>query len=535
MRRHLRILWLSALICVACRAGAQVASQHQYLNVNTTPRIRVGQILPERNAKVSIHTRVSGDQLGGAGTVVPSFTKDVISTKDTFFKRASTGILRVPKIGGTQGKLRTSALLGPTYRLPLFTWEGAPDDAELKIGRFYLDILTLSGTVLYSDNTEQEEEKTDGEALSMFRLQSVAMLQLTETMRLSFGSTLVYLPFREELGFADPLADLTFGLQPVFLTQLDYEIPLGKNTTLSILDSFTGQSGGFGTSQSFSLLQRDPRQLDDVEGRRSLIQVEARDDSRRTFRDGISYRNVVQTSVSSIVPTHTRLTVGYIHDNLWFDSVNSGQPRSSDNFTFLAENIRENMRFKPRINYSARHQNNRHGYDQNITAGFRGPVSDYIEINADAGAFLSGASDQRSAIYQFGILHEPRESTTHSLFIQRSQVFPSAQLVTQLSYRLQQVLSPEPIRTMRLGARKISWKAGFRCGSRPGCVRLPGFLGPIKAIGEAARCRWISTPLGLKRSTSTRRDLSHRFSINSRNETPTGYSTATTRTFLLTL
>jgi hypothetical protein len=459
----------------------------------------------------------------------------VISTKDTFFKRASTGILRVPKIGGTQGKLRTSAPLGPTYRLPLFTWEGAPDDAELKIGRFYLDILTLSGTVLYSDNTEQEEEKTDGEALSMFRLQSVAMLQLTETMRLSFGSTLVYLPFREELGFADPLADLTFGLQPVFLTQLDYEIPLGKNTTLSILDSFTGQSGGFGTSQSFSLLQRDPRQLDDVEGRRSLIQVEARDDSRRTFRDGISYRNVVQTSVSSIVPTHTRLTVGYIHDNLWFDSVNSGQPRSSDNFTFLAENIRENMRFKPRINYSARHQNNRHGYDQNITAGFRGPVSDYIEINADAGAFLSGASDQRSAIYQFGILHEPRESTTHSLFIQRSQVFPSAQLVTQLSYRLQQVLSPEPIRTMRLGARKISWKAGFRCGSRPGCVRLPGFLGPIKAIGEAARCRWISTPLGLKRSTSTRRDLSHRFSINSRNETPTGYSTATTRTLLLTL
>jgi hypothetical protein len=154
--------------------------------------------------------------------------------------------------------------------------------------------------------------------------------------------------------------------------------------------------------------------------------------------------------------------------------VNSGQPRSSDNFTFSAENIRENMRFKPRINYSARHQNNRHGYDQNITAGFRGPVSDYIEINADAGAFLSGASDQRSAIYQFGILHEPRESTTHSLIIQRSQVFPSAQLVTQLSYRLQQVLSPEPIRTMRLGARKISWKAGFRCGSRPGCVRLPG-------------------------------------------------------------
>ncbi|MGY8670979.1 MAG: hypothetical protein ACKVHO_00145 [Verrucomicrobiia bacterium] len=132
------------------------------MNVNTTPRIRVGQILPERNAKVSINTRVSGDQLGGAGTVVPSFTKDVISTKDTFFKRASTGILRVPKIGGTQGKLRTSALLGPTYRLPLFTWEGAPDDAELKIGRFYLDILTLSGTVLYSDNTEQEEEKTRG-------------------------------------------------------------------------------------------------------------------------------------------------------------------------------------------------------------------------------------------------------------------------------------------------------------------------------------------------------------------------------------
>jgi hypothetical protein len=443
VRRTLRLLRSAVLLAVsAFSASAQVSSSFEQSNVQVTPRVRVGQILPERNATASINTRVSGDELGGAGTTQESYVQEAFTTYDNFFQAAQQGHRRVPKIGGTRGSLRMSAPMGPQVQIPLFEWGGKPEDAELKLGRLYLDLFTLSGSVLYSDNVAQNEVERDAEAIGIVRLQGRMILQVTETMRFGAGGTVAWLPFENEIGFSDPLANFGASLQPVFLTRFDYEIPLGPLTSFNIYDNFTVQSGGFGESRSFDTLQRDVDDLTDREGRRVFIQRRTFDDTDRLFRPGFSILNNSTAEISSLLPTETRVTAGYTRTHLWFAQGAPGQQSSQDIWRFNAANERENMRFKPELEFQARHQNNRPGYDKTIRGGFTGPISPYLDFAASGGVLLSSVGTQ-NFLWRIGLLNRIRESTTHSVVFTRSLTFPAAQLVDQLSYRLQQVLSPD--------------------------------------------------------------------------------------------
>ncbi|MGB0578603.1 MAG: hypothetical protein ACPGVU_02775 [Limisphaerales bacterium] len=443
-RRILANLGLTAFLATSLPTGrAQVSTGFEQSNIQTTPRIRVGQILPERNAKVSIATRVSGDELGGSGSTGTSVVRDTSAATEQFFRTFQEGHRRIPKVGGTRGSLRMSAPLGPQVSLPLFGRAGKPEDAELKLGRLYLDLFTLSGSVLYSDNVEQSRDNRDGEAIGIVRLQGALIFQITETMRLAAGGTVAWLPFENQIGFADPLADFTTSLQPLFLTQFEYEVPLGPLTTFSIYDNLNVVSGGFGQSRAFDTLQRDSDALVDREGRRQFIQQQTFQDQDRRFREGISIQNSVEAEISTLLPTETRVGAGFRRNNLWFAQGAVGQPSSQDIWFFRAENLRENMRFKPQINFQARHQNNRPGYDKIIGGGVSGPISDYIDFTGNVGFLLSDASDQQNILWRLGFIHRLRDLTTHSLTYTRTLTFPQAQVVKILSYRLEQILSPE--------------------------------------------------------------------------------------------
>lgn len=444
LRRSLRFLRLTVLLALlAGRASGQVSSSFEQSNVNVTPRIRVGQILNERNATTSIATRISGDELGGSGTTQEAYVQEAFTTYENFFSAASRGLSRTPKIGGTTGSFRTSLPLKPLVRLPLFEWGDKPEDAELKLGRLYLDLFTLSGSVLYSDNVARQEVDRDAEAIGIVRLQGRVIAQITETMRFGAAGTVAWLPFENKVGFADPLANFNASLQPLFLTQFDYQIPIRPLTSFDIANNFTVQTGGFGESRSFDTLQRDPNSLVDREGRRAFIQVEARPNQERRFREGISIRNTASGELNTLLPTDTRVTTGYRRMQLWFAQGAPGAAASQDIWTFAAQNERENMRFKPEFQFQARHQNNRPGFAKTIRGGFSGPISPYIDFRGTAGVLLDDASASKSFIWSGGLLHRLRESTTHSVVYSRRLTFPAAQLVDQLSYRLQQVLSPD--------------------------------------------------------------------------------------------
>ena len=133
--------------------------------------------------------------------------------------------MRIPKLGYGQGQFRVAAPLGPTSGLPLFGFAGKPENAEIKLGNFYLGIFSLSASVLWSDNINLAEVGKQSEEIAVVRLQAGIIYQLNEAMRLSAAGTLVWLPFKPDIGFTDPLADYSFSLAPIFQTQFTYDIP----------------------------------------------------------------------------------------------------------------------------------------------------------------------------------------------------------------------------------------------------------------------------------------------------------------------
>ncbi len=443
IQRRLKWIGLVAAIClVGFTARSQVGSGVTQGGIPITTQIRVGPSYRIWNADNSIRTQPQGDPLGGAGTTDSSLVKDADAVQDKIFRTLSEGWLRTPKIGGTQGSLHTTAPLFKNANFSLLTWEDKPEDAELKIGRLYLDLLAISGTVLYSDNVFQVEKGTDGEAFAIMTLRGAIIFQFSETMRLAAGGAFGWLPFTNEIGFQDPVAAYSADVAPAFTTRFNYDIPFGKNSTLFIFDSFDIASSGIGGGETFDLLNRDVSDLEDTEGNHGFRFFQSTDRQRRTTKQNFTYFNTVGVSFTSLLPTVTRLTTGYTHNNVWFDDAVDGQPSSFDTIGINFASERENMRFKPSLGYTATHINNKFGFDQSLSIGVRGPITDRMEFLGRWGLTWFGDRNDKSLLWSFGIAHQPRESTRYQLTWDRTTAFPAAEFATSIRFQIQQILSP---------------------------------------------------------------------------------------------
>jgi hypothetical protein len=304
------------------------------------------------------------------------------------------------------------------------------------LGNFYLDIFSLSGSVLWSDNINLVEVGKESEEIAVVRLQATAMYQVNDAMRLSASGTAVWLPFKPDIGFTDPLADYTFSLAPIFQTQFIYDIPFNK-VDVQVIENFTVQSAGFGTGRSFDLLGRQESDLEDRAGRYNFRDTQAQGPTDRRFRAAPSYRNLIGANVSTVLPTVTRFTAGYMHENIWQQRDSLGQQTSADIFTGELRSERENMRFLPYFNYSARHQNNRFGYDSAMRGGFDGPITPYLDLRANMGYFLAGDESSEGYTWAVSLVHRPRERLEHGLDYLRTITYPDRSLVTLVGYRAQ--------------------------------------------------------------------------------------------------
>lgn len=436
--------WQALLGSALALTGA-VAGQAQGTGQVAAPggvNIRPGGIR-EGMATTSLNER--GDsELGGEGTVESSLVRDAGAAQEGFFRTFQNGIIRVPKLGYGQGSLQISAPLGPATGFSIFGFAGKPDDAELKLGNFYLDVFSLSGSVLWSDNINIVEVGKESEEIAAVRLRAALMYQINEVMRLTAAGTAVWLPFKGEVGFTDPLADYTFSLAPLFQTQFNYDIPFNK-VDVQLIENFTVQSGGFGTGRSFDLLDRQAGDLEDRAGRYAFRDTQAQGPTDRRFRSAPSYQNILGVNVSSLLPTVTRLTFGYAHANIWQQRDSLGQQSSADTFIAELRSERENLRFKPFANYSARHQNNRFGYDAATRGGFSGPITPYLDLRSEMGYFLAGDESGEGYVWQVSLSHRPRERLQHQLDYLRTVTYPDRALVTTVSYSVQLQASPDII------------------------------------------------------------------------------------------
>ena len=246
-----------SLVCAAS-ASAQVSSQ---TTGAATATLRPGG-LREGLTTTTLNEKPDSE-LGGSGTTESSLVRDADTAQQGFFRTFQDGIIRIPKIGYGEGQFRVAAPLGPTAGLPLFGFASRPEDAQFKLGNFYLQVISLSASALVSDNINlvQVGRKTD--EIAIVRLQTGVIYQINEAMRLSAAGTAIWLPLKGEVGFRDPLADYGFSLAPLFQTQFSYDIPM-NHLDFQVLEDFTVQSGGFGTGRAFDLLVRQANDLPDT-------------------------------------------------------------------------------------------------------------------------------------------------------------------------------------------------------------------------------------------------------------------------------
>lgn len=370
----------------------------------------------------------SDSDLGGAGTSDSSIVRDAFTAQETFFRTFDNGIIRVPKLGYGQGKVSASLPLGASAGFSPFRGDARPDAAELKFGNFYLDIISLGASIQYSDNSLLTEADQERDATSAVRLEAAMMYQINPAMQLTVSGAGIWLPFKSEVTLSDPTEAYNGNLSPVFQSQFSYDIPFNK-FDVQILESFSAQSGGLGTTgRAFDLLDRRREGLADP----AFRDTQAQGPTDRRSPTSLGYHNSAGINLSTVLPTVTRLTFGYVHDNIW--QTGPGQETSSDSFTADLRSERENLRFKPFFSYRALHQNNNFGYDTSSRGGFDGPLSDNMFLRAEMGYFLAGDESGEGYTWIVSLVHRPRESIEHQLDYGRTVTYPDRSFGTSIGY-----------------------------------------------------------------------------------------------------
>ena len=418
--------------CKALLGGALALASAGAVNGQTSVQtIQSGgvTIRPGGLGNLGANLNSSSDaDVGGPGTTDSSIIRDAAAAQETFFRTFDNGLIRVPKLGYGQGKLSVTAPLGASAGFSPFRLEGRPEAAEIKFGRFYLDIISLGGSIQYSDNSLLTEADQERDATAAVQLQAAVMYQINEAMQLTAAGTAVWLPFKSEVTFANPTEAYTGSFAPIFQTQFSYDIPFNK-VDVQALESFSAQSGGLGTTgRAFDLLDRKRNGLDDP----ALRDTRAQGPTDRRSPTTLGYHNSAGINVSTVLPTVTRLTFGYVHDNIW--QTGPGQNTSSDSFTADLRSERENLRFKPFFSYRALHQSDNFGYDSSSRGGFEGPVSDNLYLRAEVGYFLAGDEVGEGYTWLVSLVHRPRESIEHQLDYGRTVTYPDRSFGTSIGY-----------------------------------------------------------------------------------------------------
>lgn len=374
-------------------------------------------------------------EVGGAGTVDSALVRDARAAQENFFRTFNNGIIRTPRLGYGQGSLSIAAPLGASANFSPFAFSERSEDVEIKLGRLYLDLGTLGLTFLYRDNSRLTEVGQQPEPTLAMRLEGRLIYQLNDVMQLSMAGSVFWLPLKDEVTLSDPLASYTGTFAPAMQTRFIYDLPF-NHFDVVFLDTLAAQSTGLGTSaEAFELLSR--RSDDPL-----LRDTRAQGPTDRRAPTALAYRNSVGGNISSLLPTVTRATLGYVHENVW-QSGGPGQASSSDTFSAELKSERENMRFKPFFNYSAKHQNNKFGYDTVSRGGFDGPLTDYLDLHSEVGYFLTG--DEKGEGYTWGVAltHRPRQQIEHRLSYGRSVTYPDRSLGTAIIYTARWLASPD--------------------------------------------------------------------------------------------
>lgn len=360
-----------------------------------------------------------------------------------------------PKVGAGKGGIDIPMLRAPTYNIPLVERGIRPEDAEIKIGQFYVDLREASASVLYSDNVNASETARKSGIISIVRLSTGVMYQVNDGIRLALSGTFIYLPFKGKagvngFGISDPL-DAEFGAQPVAHAQLAYDFLWG-GWDFTVLDDFSvntaNYAAGYTIDQQFRGAEFDEA---DTAGRYSYRDSEGagrneRSRSRisRLTSEDLVYRNLARIEASRMIPTVTRATFALDHENYWYQGQNAGSISRRDSFTASLVNEKKDVRFKPFVYYHTSNDDVHEGWDHTATAGFRGPVTENMDFLGDTGYYwqTGGRNNHTSFLWRIRFDHTPGPLSQQSLEYGQTVTSPERDLDEYLTYRYFRLLGP---------------------------------------------------------------------------------------------
>lgn len=368
-------------------------------------------------------------------------TQAVNSNPEKLFYEVKTGARVQPKLGNVEGTFNTQ-FHGPLLNVPLLNQGLRPEDAEIKLGNFYLDLRSVSGSLLYSDNINlSSHDRKDG-FIAITRLRLASILQISDNLRLTLAGTLIYLPLKNKFGVAGfGIEDALAGFENTTLAQaqITYDFNLGEWHT-ETFDDFRVRLGRFG--ESYELFEGSTFDEEDRAGRYTF-----RDTTRtRNTRFGDSFletRNVVGFSTDRLLPTETRLEFGANRSDFWYQGERGGfLPASRDLAYVSLTSERESLRFKPFAGYRVfRYENN--PFNQEATVGVQGPITENLEFLGEVGYFSSGRSDRNTYIGRARLGHTINSRTFQELAYVRRVTQPDQDIEQTLSYSLRRNLAQD--------------------------------------------------------------------------------------------
>ena len=424
--RRVRILGFALVIFLAVRPVNAASDEDVMLPAETPRRIGRNQSTTAGNAE---------------GVYLPyrQIVRDTEPLDENLFRDVRAGGSFTEKLGPADASVQGS-VFGPRLNLPLISRGIRPEEAEFKLGRFYLDLQALSTSFLYSDNVDLSETDRDSGFISIVRLTAAALFQVTDTVRLSVQGTLVWLPFKNKAGVAgfgidDPWTE--FDTLPLFQSQLTLDHQIG-GWDVEAIDEVRVRQRRFG----YALDAFDGEQFDEQDraGRYSYRSTSQSQD--RNSRSGyyIEGRNLVGASAGRLLPTETRLEFGGYHANYWYnDTDETDLPNSRDTVYAMLVSQRETMRFKPFIRYRAWHYDNSAGWSEEVRAGVQGPVTENLSLLADGGYYWRTDTDHTTYLARLGLRHTLNPITYHQLEYHRGVTEPDEEIADTVTYRLQHV------------------------------------------------------------------------------------------------
>lgn len=446
--RRYNLLLLAGVVLGACLATGQLAAQ-------TT-------IVPEET-RLPEDTRYPGEPPASEYTTYgrgeggePEFpyrrvlTERAGTANQGYYSTSFGGRLE-PKLGGARLTIPTDLLqTSLRYNAPLRVGS-TPTNAEVKIGRFYLDVLSLSSSLLYSDNIDRTFDNVKDGFINVVDLDLLGILQFTDRLRLAFRVGLIYFPLDNTFGVAGFTRDrfggrIFYGNSPYMLTQFTYDLELA-DWHLHFFDSLRSvQNIQANSFQFLGGLQFDE---EDRAGRyafrstfgpstNGVVVNETQD--REAF---IEVVNTVGASLDRLLPTVTRFEAGAFHSDSFYYGTDNGSrlPHSREVAYASLSSERETMRFQPFASYRLFHADD-NAWSREARGGLSGPVTENIHFIGSAGYLWEGHTEQERMIVNARLRHVIGPNTLEQFRYRRDLTYPELDLENSYTYAIRQVLGP---------------------------------------------------------------------------------------------